>query len=106
MVHEAMTLEYSGRDLALVEWASALRLTILLGLLVNLFAPWGIATGTSPVWIVVGAAFFIGKVTLLAAVLATGEVYAAKLRLFRVPELLAGSFTLALLAVLASYVLA
>jgi formate hydrogenlyase subunit 4 len=106
MVHEAMILEYSGRDLALVEWASAMRLTILLGLLANLFAPWGIAATASLVWVAAGAGFFVAKVIGLAAVLAAGEVFAAKLRLFRVPELLAGSFALALLAVLASYVLA
>lgn len=106
MVHEAMVLEYSGRDLAVVEWASAMRLTILLGLLANLFAPWGIATTANPVWVAAGAAIFTVKVVGLAALLAAGEVFAAKLRLFRVPELLAGSFALALLAVLASYVLA
>lgn len=106
MVHEAMVLEYSGRDLALVEWGSAMRLTILLGLLANLFLPWGIATTPDPLWMVVGGAVFTAKVLGLAAILAAGEVFAAKLRLFRVPELLAGSFVLALLAVLASYVLA
>jgi formate hydrogenlyase subunit 4 len=106
MVHEAMILEYSGRDLALVEWASAMRLTILLGLIANLFAPWGIATTAAGVWLAVGAAAFVVKVVALAAVLAIGEVFAAKLRLFRVPELLAGSFALALLAVLASSILA
>jgi formate hydrogenlyase subunit 4 len=106
MVHEAMTLEYSGRDLAVVEWASAMRLSILLGLLANLFAPWGVATSLDPVWLAVGAVVFVAKVAGLAALLAAGEVFAAKLRLFRVPELLAGSFVLALLAVLASYILA
>jgi formate hydrogenlyase subunit 4 len=105
MVHEAMVLEYSGRDLALVEWASALRLTILLGLLANLFVPWGVATTLTPVALLLGAAGLIAKVGLLAVVLAAGEVFAAKLRLFRVPELLAGSFALALLAVLAAAVL-
>jgi formate hydrogenlyase subunit 4 len=106
MVHEAMVLEYSGRDLALVEWASSLRLTILLGLLVNLFVPWGVATVLTPVAVLVGALAFVLKVALLAVVLGAGEVFAAKLRLFRVPELLAGSFALALLAVLAAVVLA
>ncbi len=106
MVHEAMVLEYSGRDLALVEWASALRLTILLGLLANLFAPWGVATTLTPLAVGIGAVAFVAKVGLLGAVLAAGEVFAAKLRLFRVPELLAGSFALALLAVLAAAVLA
>lgn len=105
MVHEAMILEYSGRDLALVEWAAAMRLTILLGLLANLFAPWGVATSLHWPWLAVGAVVFAGKVIGLAAILAAGEVFAAKLRLFRVPELLAGSFALALLAVVASYVL-
>lgn len=105
MVHEAMVLEYSGRDLALVEWASALRLTILLGLLANLFVPWGVATSLTPAALLLGAAGFVAKVGLLAVVLGAAEVFAAKLRLFRVPELLAGSFALALLAVLAAAVL-
>ena len=42
------------------------------------------------------------KVAVLAALLAAAEVFIAKLRLFRVPELLAGSFLLALLAVTAA----
>jgi len=106
MVHEAMILEYSGRDLALVEWASAMRLTVLLGLWANLFAPWGIATSHTPLSLAVGAGVLLAKLAVLAALLAAAEVFAAKLRLFRVPELLAGSFVLALLAVLVSYVLA
>jgi formate hydrogenlyase subunit 4 len=106
MVHEAMVLEYAGRDLALVEWAAAMRLTILLGLLANLFAPWGVSTGLGPVSLAVAAAALGAKLAVLATVLAAGEVFAAKLRLFRVPELLAGSFVLALLAVITSAVLA
>jgi len=100
MVHEAMVLEYAGPRLALVEWAAGMRLTVLLALLANLFAPWGIA-GRQPgvVEIVVGVVASAAKVALLAGLLATVEVFVAKLRLFRVPELLAGSFLLALLAV-------
>jgi formate hydrogenlyase subunit 4 len=106
MVHEAMVLEYAGRDLALVELGAAMRLSLLLGLLANLFAPWGVATTPGWVGLVIGAAALIVKLTLLGGVLAAGEVLLAKMRLFRVPELLAGSFVLALLAVTASYVLA
>jgi len=103
MVHEAMVLEYAGPRLALVEWAAGMRLTVLLALLANLFAPWGIAgSHPSPVDIIVGVAAVVAKVALLAALLATVEVFVAKLRLFRVPELLAGSFLLALLAVIAA----
>jgi formate hydrogenlyase subunit 4 len=106
MVHEAMVLEYAGPDLALVELASMMRLTVFLGLLATLFAPWGIATTATPAALAVGVAAFTAKVTLLGVLLAAGEVFMAKLRLFRVPELLAGSFLLSLLAVAASFFLA
>jgi len=103
MVHEAMTLEYAGPRLALVEWSSGMRLAVLLALLANLFAPWGIAgTHPSPLDIVIGVVAIAAKVALLAALMAAAEVFIAKLRLFRVPELLAGSFLLALLAVTAA----
>jgi formate hydrogenlyase subunit 4 len=106
MVHEAMVLEYSGPDLALVELASAMRLSVFLALLANLFLPWGIATAATPLALLVGVVALVTKVGLLGVVLAAGEVFLAKLRLFRVPELLAGSFLLALLAVAASFFLA
>lgn len=105
MVHEAMILEYAGPDLALIELAASMRLSVFLGLLVSLFLPWGIATSLGPVVLLVGVVVFAVKVVLLGTVLAAGEVFAAKLRLFRVPELLAGSFLLALLAVAASFFL-
>jgi formate hydrogenlyase subunit 4 len=106
MIHEAMVLEYAGRDLALVEFASALRLTVLLGLWSSLFLPWGVATSASPAALLIGVAAFVVKVGVLGALLAAGEVFMAKLRLFRVPELLAGSFLFGLLAVSSSFFLA
>ncbi|WP_326655012.1 respiratory chain complex I subunit 1 family protein [Streptomyces sp. NBC_01750] len=105
MVHEAMVLEYAGPDLALVELGAHMRLTVLLGLLASLFAPWGIATTASASALAVALVLFVVKVALLGMVLAAAEVFWAKLRLFRVPELLAGSFLLALLAVTSSYFL-
>ncbi|GAA5150152.1 respiratory chain complex I subunit 1 family protein [Pseudonocardia eucalypti] len=110
MVHEAMVLEYAGPDLALVELASSMRLAVFLGLLANLFVPWGIATeaaGTAiPLGVLGAAAVLVLKVGVLGVALAVAEVFLAKLRLFRVPELLAGSFLLALSAVTASFFLA
>ncbi|MDA8046653.1 MAG: NADH-quinone oxidoreductase subunit H [Actinomycetota bacterium] len=107
MVHEAMVLEYSGPKLAVIEWGAAMRLTVLLGLLVNLFLPWGVAGSHSgPLAVVLGLGAVVAKVAVAGTALATGEVYLAKVRLFRVPELLAGSFLLGLLAVTASYFLA
>ncbi|MBC7551236.1 MAG: NADH-quinone oxidoreductase subunit H [Cellulomonas sp.] len=107
MIHEAMVLEYSGPKLALIEWASGMRLTVLLAMLANLFLPWGIA-GADPslLAVLLGAVAIAVKVAVLAGALAAAEVFIAKLRYFRVPELLAGSFLLALLAVTASYFLA
>jgi formate hydrogenlyase subunit 4 len=106
MVHEAMVLEYSGPKLAVIEWGAAMRLAVLLGILVNLFAPWGVAGRHAGAFaVVVGLAAVAAKVAVAGAALAVGEVYLAKIRLFRVPELLAGSFLLGLLAVTASYFL-
>jgi formate hydrogenlyase subunit 4 len=103
MVHEAMVLEYAGPRLAVVEWASGTRLTVLLALLGNLFIPWGIAgPDPSALNVAVGILAVATKVAVLAILLAGCEVFLAKLRLFRVPELLAGSFLLALLAVTAA----
>ena len=104
MIHEAMVLEYAGPKLALVEWASGMRLTVLLALVANLFLPWGVA-GAHPSCSRYSSVSWRSpsRSRVLAGVLAAGEVFIAKLRLFRVPELLAGSFLLALLAVTASY---
>jgi formate hydrogenlyase subunit 4 len=106
MIHEAMILQYSGPDLALVELAGQMRLVIFLGLLSNLFVPWGVATTTHPLQLLAAAVATLAKITVLAIGVAAFEVFVAKLRLFRVPELLAASFVLAFLAVTASFFVA
>ncbi len=105
MIHEAMVLEYSGRHLALIEWASAVKLLVFFSLLANLFVPWGIATGAHPVEIVLAVIALVLKLLALAVAVAVLETRVAKLRLFRVPELLTASFVLALLAVTSSFLL-
>lgn len=105
MIHEAMLLEYAGRDLALVELAAGLRLSALLGLGATVFLPWGVATTASWLPLLGAAAAFTFKVGVLGAALAAFEVFVAKWRLFRVPELLAGSFLFGLLAVSATFFL-
>ena len=99
MIHEAMVLEYSGHYLALVQWAGAMKLFLFLTLLVNLFFPWWIPTEAAALPMLLGALALAGKLVLLATALAVLETAVAKLRLFRVPELLAGSFVLAVLSV-------
>jgi formate hydrogenlyase subunit 4 len=103
MIHEAMILEYSGRHLALVEWAAAMKLFLFLTLLSNLFFPWGIALSGTPAALGVASLALAVKLLGLAATIALVETAVAKLRLFRVPELLAGSFTIALMAVVTSF---
>jgi len=103
MIHEAMILEYSGPYLALIEWAAAVRLTLLLTLAANLFLPWGMATSLVPAALTVGLCAIVVKLAILGMLLALLETRVAKLRLFRVPELLALSFTLALLGAASSF---
>ncbi|MBI3490773.1 MAG: NADH-quinone oxidoreductase subunit H [Acidobacteria bacterium] len=103
MIHEAMILEYSGPYLALIEWAAALKLLVFLALAANLFMPWGIALSLSPVAVTVGVVSLVSKLGVLAVAIAVLETRVAKLRLFRVPELLSASFVLALLAVMSTF---
>jgi formate hydrogenlyase subunit 4 len=98
MIHEAMVLEYAGPDLALVEWGSAVKELLYLTLLADLFAPIGIATTLSPVAVTIGVAAWAAKIAVLAIAVTAVESANAKLRLFRVPELVSVSLGLAFLA--------
>jgi formate hydrogenlyase subunit 4 len=98
MIHEAMVLEYAGPDLALVEWASALKELLYLTLLADLLIPAGMATHAAPVALLVGLVAWIGKVAILAVAVTVTESVNAKLRLFRVPELVSVSLGLGFLA--------
>jgi formate hydrogenlyase subunit 4 len=105
MVHEAMILEYSGRHLALIEWAGAIKLMIYFALIANIFLPWGIATELTLDQLGVGAVAIIAKLALLGVVLSVWEAVMAKMRLFRVPQFLGFAFLLALLGMLTHVVL-
>ncbi|MCL4445523.1 MAG: NADH-quinone oxidoreductase subunit H, partial [Actinobacteria bacterium] len=98
MIHEAMILEYAGPDLALVTVGEAMRLGLLLGLLANLFFPWGIGASSGGLSILIGLVVLSAKTATIATLIALVEVSTAKLRLFRIPELLAGGFVLAVVA--------
>lgn len=98
MIHEAMVLEYAGPDLALVEWTAAVKELLYLTLLVDLFMPLGIATSLSPAALLISVVAWAAKVSMLAIVVTLIESMNAKLRLFRVPELVSTSLGLAFLA--------
>ena len=94
MIHEAMVLEYAGPDLALVEWASALKELLYITLLIDLFVPLGIATTVAAAPLALSAAAWAVKVLVYGVVITLVETTNAKLRLFRVPELVAVSLGL------------
>lgn len=101
MIHEAMLLEYSARHLALMEWASWLKLFNYACIGFALFAPWGIALHAdtaSP--LLLALALLVLKLTVAGAVLAVIETVSAKLRVFRAPEFLSMAFLLAVLGIL------
>ena len=102
MIHEAMILEYSGPFLALIEWSAAMKQLILMALLVNLFFPFGLSEQWTPS-VVVSLVLFAAKLLLLAAAVVLVETTNAKLRLFRVPELLAVAFVLGALALMSAF---
>lgn len=105
MVHEAMILEYSGRHLALIEWAGKIKLMIYLVLIANIFFPWGIATELAAQTLATGMVAVAGKLALLGVLLVVWETVMAKMRLFRVPQFLGFAFLLSLLGMLTHVVL-
>ncbi len=105
MIHEAMVLEYSGHYLALVEWAGSMKLLLFLALLANLFFPMGVPDRVALLPLLLGLLALASKLLVLVGALALIETSVAKLRLFRVPELLAGSFALAVLSVTSVFLL-
>ena len=97
MVHEGLSLDVSGRHLAMLEWAAALRQIVLFTLLVNLFLPFGMATARTPAALLVALAAWLAKLGLAAIAIALLASLTARMRLFRVPEFLGMAFLLALL---------
>ncbi len=99
MIHEAMILEYSGPSLALIEWSSALKLTLISSLLIGLFAPWGLASVVSMAALAIALVAFAAKVLALAFLIALLESGIAKLRMYLVPDFLGVASALGILAI-------
>ncbi len=105
MIHEALILEYSGRHLALFEWAASLKLSAYSCAGLALFFPWGIAAVNSPLALLLALPTLIVKLALGGALLALLEAVSAKMRIFRVPEFLATAFLLAVIGLLVNILL-
>jgi formate hydrogenlyase subunit 4 len=105
MVHEAMVLEYSGRHLAMIEFASALKLLLYISLILAVFLPQGLTpVGAGIEAYLLGGLAFVVKLALGGAILATVEVVVAKMRVFRVSDFLGVALMLGLLATLLLFV--
>ena len=105
MIHEALLLEYSGRHLALMEWAASLKLFAYSSIGLALFFPWGIAQASAPLALITALPILIVKLLIGGAVLALIETTSAKMRIFRVPEFLMGAFLLAVIGMLVHFLL-
>ena len=105
MIHEAMILEYSARHLALIEWASAIKLMAYLTIGIALFLPWGIAEAGDWAALPLALALLVAKLAAAGFGLSLLESLSAKLRIFRVPEFLGTAFLLAVLGMLTRFLL-
>jgi formate hydrogenlyase subunit 4 len=105
MVHEAMVLEYSGRHLAMIEWAASLKLLVYASIIICVFCPFGLAAGgASALTTTAALGAYLAKVAFIALLLATLETAIAKMRVFRVPSLLGIALMLGLLGTLLLFV--
>lgn len=105
MIHEAMILEYSGRHLALVEWAGMMKLTLFAWLGIAAFFPWGIAMTRDLRALGLAAAAMVLKLAAVGVGIVLIETGLAKMRIFRLTEFLGAAFLMATLGMLAFFIL-
>jgi formate hydrogenlyase subunit 4 len=98
-----MILEYSGPYLALIEWGASLKQLVLMTLLINTFVPFGLSPGWNVSGIAVALGFYLLKLLIICCLIVLVETTNAKMRLFRVPELLAVAFILGALALISTF---
>jgi formate hydrogenlyase subunit 4 len=105
MVHEAMILEYSGRHLAVIEAAAAMKLLLYLSLVACVFFPWGTAVaGGGALEYGLGFLGYAAKLAVGGFLLVVFETAIAKMRVFRVPEFLGVALMLGLLGAILLFV--
>ena len=105
MIHEAMVLEYSGRHLAMIEFAASLKLLLYASLIACLFASWGLAKSEAGLAAyAIGTLAYVAKLAIAGYLLALFETTVAKMRVFRVSEFLSAALMLGFLAALLLFV--
>lgn len=105
MIHEAMLLEYSGRNLALLMFSVSIKQVLIFTLLINIFFPWGVVFVSAGIGtLLTGTLVFIFKLFVVGIVMAVVETTFAKARLFKVPDFLLASFLIGLLGLVSKFV--
>jgi formate hydrogenlyase subunit 4 len=100
-----MVLEYSGRHLAMIELAAALKLLLYVSLIACVFVPWGLAPAEAPAAaFLYGGGLYLAKLAVAGGLLGLFETSIAKMRVFRVPEFLGAALMLSLLGVLLLFI--
>ncbi len=105
MIHEAMILEYSGRHLALIEWASMMKLLLFTTLGIASFFPWGIAQSEDFIDLVTAVPVLLIKLSIVGVGLVMVETGLAKMRVFRVTEFLGSAFLFATIGMMSYFML-
>jgi formate hydrogenlyase subunit 4 len=105
MIHEAMILEYSGRHLALLEWAGMMKLFLFTSLGIAAFFPWGIAQNENLLDIIIAFPVLLFKLGFVGFCLVLMETGMAKMRIFRITEFLGSAFLFATLGMLSYFML-
>jgi formate hydrogenlyase subunit 4 len=100
MINEAMILEQSGKNLALIELTHAIKQLILMAVLINILAPWGLAVKLTFAGIAISCSYFLVKASLLAGLIGLFESSLAKMRLFRLPAFYMMAFFFSALTIL------
>ena len=94
MIHEVIVLDHSGPDLAVILYASSLKLALFAALIVEVAVPRdGLGLGWS-------LAAFAGGLLVVALAVGVVESVMARLRLNRVPQLIVGAGALALFGII------
>ena len=98
MIHEGMFLEYSGKLLGIMIWASWIKQLLILSLLANFIFPYGLSLMSFPISLV----FYFIKIVTICLIVALVETVIAKVRLFRVKDILIASFVISIIALVIS----
>ncbi len=106
MLEEGRTFEDSGPILGLARWNGWMKQFLLYSVFLNVFLlPWGMVAVPSVLGALENVGILVGKLLLLVTVVGLLEATIAKVRLFKIRDFLALSFSLAVLSVFVFVVL-